>query len=138
MRSRLRLDTARGVFRKEQNTPHTYCPHLRRSDRTVIKPDQNVEHMSIAVKVHIDYSRINDKIRLTCVQRCESTPARVGFRDYFLCVVYDFIILCVSFMISECALLVTTYVVYIMLFCQIYIHSLVNIHSFVLSPPDPH
>ena len=81
MRSRLRLDTARGVFRKEQNTPHTYCPHLRRSDRTVIKPDQNVEHMSIAIKVHIDYSRINDKIRLTCVQRCESTPARVGFRE---------------------------------------------------------
>ena len=81
MRSRLRLDTARGVFRKEQNTPHTYCPHLRRSDRTVIKPDQNVEHMSIAVKVHIDYSRINDKIRLTRVLRCESTPARVGFRE---------------------------------------------------------
>ena len=49
MRSRLRLDTARGVFRKEQNTPHTYCPHLRRSDRTVIKPDQNVEHMSYTI-----------------------------------------------------------------------------------------
>ena len=32
----------RGVFRERQITAHTYCPHLGRSERTVIKPDQNV------------------------------------------------------------------------------------------------